>query len=209
MIDNIVLGISWIAAIVYLISQGIHSRISPIVIFIVTFGILYYVPNNLPLEAQIFAAVGVSYFSTLTEKNSSGSIEKFTNVNDDGAAADDHATKVADGGAAADLADNPTDNDSADDDDDDDNEDVIDIGKTIMDTYRSLTPDQVENMTSDTKELMKTQQQLLNTVKDLAPVIGQGKAMLDTFKDYFGGSKEMMQSLKDSGLIGSKKKNKP
>ena len=65
--------------------------------------------------------------------------------------------------------------------------------KTMLESYKSLTPGQVEHMTSDTKELIETQKSLLETVKSLAPVVTQGKEMLDTFKGYFGpDTKDML-----------------
>lgn len=62
----------------------------------------------------------------------------------------------------------------------------LDNFTTFMETYKSLTPDQIETMTSDTQDLISTQQALMETVKSMAPVISQGKEMMDTFKDYFG-----------------------
>ena len=55
-----------------------------------------------------------------------------------------------------------------------------------MESYKSFTPDQLEHMTTDTKELIETQKSLMETVKSLTPVVTQGKEMLDTFKDFFG-----------------------
>ena len=68
-----------------------------------------------------------------------------------------------------------------------------------METYRSLSPDQVESMTSDTKDLISTQKQLMQTVQSLAPVISQGKEMMDTFKDYFGpnGTNDLLKAFKN------------
>lgn len=62
----------------------------------------------------------------------------------------------------------------------------VDNFSTFMETYKSLSPDQIETMTSDTQDLISTQQALMETVKGMAPVIKQGKEMMDTFKDYFG-----------------------
>jgi hypothetical protein len=63
---------------------------------------------------------------------------------------------------------------------------TVDNFSTFMETYKSLSPDQIETMTSDTQDLISTQQALMETVKGMAPVIKQGKEMMDTFKDYFG-----------------------
>jgi hypothetical protein len=75
----------------------------------------------------------------------------------------------------------------------------VDNFSTFMETYKSLTPGQIETMTSDTKDLIKTQQSLMETVKSLAPVISQGREMMDTFKDYFGpnAQQDMMKAVLD------------
>jgi DNA-binding transcriptional regulator GbsR (MarR family) len=75
----------------------------------------------------------------------------------------------------------------------------VEAFETFMKGYKSLTPDQVENMTHDTKELIATQKSLMNTVKSLSPIVVQGKEMLDTFKDYFGNGSSASQIL-NSGV---------
>jgi hypothetical protein len=78
---------------------------------------------------------------------------------------------------------------------------VVDVNKTIMSSISSLTPTQIESMTSDTKELIQTQKSLLETVKQLAPVVSQGREMLETFKGYFGNTNDLVSMLKsDSSL---------
>ena len=89
-----------------------------------------------------------------------------------------------------------------DKDDDDDNEpNYVDTFSTFMETYKSLTPGQIETMTSDTKDLIATQKSLMETVKSLAPVITQGREMMDTFKDYFGPNshQDLMKAFKGGG----------
>jgi hypothetical protein len=90
-----------------------------------------------------------------------------------------------------------------DGDDDDDDDDHVDSFSTFMETYRSLSPDQVESMTTDTKDLISTQKALMETVQNLAPVISQGKEMMDTFKDYFGpnGTNDLMQAFKSKKTV--------
>ena len=74
----------------------------------------------------------------------------------------------------------------------------VDNFSTFMETYKSLTPDQIETMTTDTQDLISTQQALMTTVKSMTPVIAQGKEMMDTFKDYFGpsSSSELLKAFK-------------
>lgn len=85
-------------------------------------------------------------------------------------------------------------------DSDNDSDDHVDSFSTFMETYRSLSPDQVESMTTDTKDLISTQKALMETVQNLAPVISQGKEMMDTFKDYFGpnGTSDMLKAFNTS-----------
>ena len=78
-----------------------------------------------------------------------------------------------------------TSNNGDDHQDSDENEtNYVDTFSTFMETYKSVTPGQIETMTADTKDLIATQKSLMETVKSLAPVISQGREMMDTFKDY-------------------------
>jgi hypothetical protein len=43
-------------------------------------------------------------------------------------------------------------------------------------------------MTKDTQELINTQKQLMSTLNTLKPLITDGKQMMDTFQNYFGGN---------------------
>jgi hypothetical protein len=82
-----------------------------------------------------------------------------------------------------------------------DKDSFIDVGKTFLQAYKSLTPGQIETMTTDTKELIDTQKNLLETIKTLAPIVTEGKKMLDTFKDYFGDHTSVIQQLKSASDI--------
>jgi hypothetical protein len=76
-------------------------------------------------------------------------------------------------------------NDDDDDDDDDDDEPYIDAGSTFLKAYKKLDQKQIEGMTKDTKELISTQKNLMETLKTLGPVVTEGKKVLDTFTNYF------------------------
>lgn len=76
-------------------------------------------------------------------------------------------------------------NDNNSDEDEEDREPYIDAGSTFLQAYKKLDPKQIEGMTKDTKELIETQKNLMDTVKQLAPVINEGKKVLDTFTNYF------------------------
>jgi hypothetical protein len=81
---------------------------------------------------------------------------------------------------------------------------MVDVNKTIMSSISSLTPTQIESMTSDTKELIQTQKSLLETVKQLAPVVSQGREMLETFKGYFGNTNDLVSMLKSDSSVMTK-----
>lgn len=91
-------------------------------------------------------------------------------------------------------------NNDDDDDVNDEEENYVDTFSTFMETFKSLTPGQIETMTTDTKDLIETQKTLMETVKSLAPVITQGKEMMDTFKDYFGpnSQQDLLKAFKTS-----------
>ena len=89
------------------------------------------------------------------------------------------------------------------DDDDDDDEDGInsesftddsgegvtepylDVGRSFLEAYKNLSPKQIEGLTFDTKELLTTQQKLIETLNNIGPTLKEGKNILDTFKNYF------------------------
>jgi hypothetical protein len=64
----------------------------------------------------------------------------------------------------------------------------MDIGSTIMNAYKKMDPAQVQQMTSDTKELMATQKQLMETISMLGPQVQQGAELIKSFKGMFGGN---------------------
>lgn len=64
----------------------------------------------------------------------------------------------------------------------------IDVGTTILHAYRKLDPEQVMQMRKDTKELMETQKNLIETLASLGPQVQQGAQLIETFKKTFGGN---------------------
>lgn len=64
----------------------------------------------------------------------------------------------------------------------------IDMGTTIMDAYKKMKPAQIAQMQADTKELMETQQQLIQTLSMLGPQVQQGAELIKTFQGMFGGN---------------------
>lgn len=69
----------------------------------------------------------------------------------------------------------------------DDPEYHLDAGTTFLNAYKSLKPDQLSAMSKDTMDLINTQKQLMTTLNTLKPLISDGKQMMDTFQNYFGG----------------------
>ena len=64
----------------------------------------------------------------------------------------------------------------------------IDAGTTILHAFQKLKPEQVLQMREDTKELMETQKQLVETLASLGPQIKQGADLMHSFQDMFGGN---------------------
>ena len=84
----------------------------------------------------------------------------------------------------------------------DDEDYHLDAGTTFLNAYKSLNPDQISAMTKDTQELINTQKQLMTTLTTLKPLISDGKQMMDTFQNYFGGGG--LEGLGDLGKIAEK-----
>ncbi len=114
----------------------------------------------------------------------------------DGDAGGDGDGEDADDGADADGADDADDGDGDDDatgddgddgagDDNDNQENYVDAGTTFINAYKSLDKKAISGMTNDTKELINTQKNLMDTLKTLGPVVTEGKKVLDTFTNYF------------------------
>lgn len=64
----------------------------------------------------------------------------------------------------------------------------IDAGTTILHAFQKLNPQQVLQMRDDTKELMETQKQLVETLASLGPQIKQGAQLVQSFQTMFGGN---------------------
>ena len=70
---------------------------------------------------------------------------------------------------------------------DEDEEAHMDAGTTILHAFQKLKPDQVMAMRNDTKELMETQKQLVETLGALGPQVKQGAELVNSFKSMFSG----------------------
>lgn len=61
----------------------------------------------------------------------------------------------------------------------------VDIGTSFLEAYKNLDSNQIDLMTKDTKKLISTQKTLMSTLENLAPIVKEGKTIIDTFKGYF------------------------
>lgn len=80
----------------------------------------------------------------------------------------------------------------------------LDVGTTFINAYKSLKPDQVAAMTKDTQELIDTQKQLMSTLNSLKPLMTDGKQIMDTFQNYFGGTTDISDLTKLAEKFSSK-----
>lgn len=65
----------------------------------------------------------------------------------------------------------------------------IDVGTTLMNALNSLKPDQVKQMTEDTRKLMETQKSLMGMLTTMKPMLQDGREMMNTFGEMFGDKK--------------------
>jgi len=61
----------------------------------------------------------------------------------------------------------------------------IDAGTTVINALKALKPDQIQAMTQDTKQLIETQKALMGMLQSFAPMVSEGKQMMDTFGTMF------------------------
>jgi hypothetical protein len=62
----------------------------------------------------------------------------------------------------------------------------IDVGTTLMNAMNALKPDQVKAMTNDTRQLLETQKSLMGMLKDMKPMLQDGKNLMEQFTGMFG-----------------------
>lgn len=73
----------------------------------------------------------------------------------------------------------------------------IDTRGSFLENYKALTPIQVKGLNKDTKNLINTQKQLIETLKNMGPALKDGKQILDTFKGYFGANQDLGKAAKN------------
>jgi hypothetical protein len=62
----------------------------------------------------------------------------------------------------------------------------IDVGTTVANALNALKPEQISEMTKDTKQLIETQKSLMTMLQSVAPMVNEGKQMMETFSSMFG-----------------------
>lgn len=62
----------------------------------------------------------------------------------------------------------------------------IDVGTTLMNALNGLKPDQVKQMTEDTRKLLETQKSLMGMLSTMKPMLTDGKQLMETFGEMFG-----------------------
>ena len=80
-------------------------------------------------------------------------------------------------------------------DEDEEEEYFIDSKGSFLDNYKSLGPEQIKGLNKDTQSLIKTQKQLIETLKNMGPALKDGKEILDTFKNYFGKEDDISKMM--------------
>ena len=61
----------------------------------------------------------------------------------------------------------------------------IDAGTTVLNALNNLKPDQIKQMTVDTKQLIETQKSLMGMLQTFQPMMQEGKQMMSTFQQMF------------------------
>jgi len=62
----------------------------------------------------------------------------------------------------------------------------VDQGTTLMNALNGLKPEQINAMTSDTKQLLETQKSLMGMLDSLAPMMKESGSLLNMFQNMFG-----------------------
>ena len=134
-------------------------------------------PLSIPAEEIYIPEVTVEGFKS--KKSKKKRKEKFSNKKDD---------------FVDNMKENYENTDSAENEEENE-EFFLDTKGSFMENYKSLTPKQVKGLNKDTQNLIKTQKQLIETLKNMGPALKDGKEILDTFKNYFGDEKDMSKLL--------------
>ena len=89
------------------------------------------------------------------------------------------------------------DEDEVGEEDEDVEEFNLDSKGSFYENYQSLTPKQVKGLNKDTRNLIKTQKSLIETLNNMGPALKDGRQILDTFKNYFGSEQDIGTAMKN------------
>tara|TARA_B100001989_G_C24518235_1_gene454381 strand:+ start:632 stop:1249 length:618 start_codon:yes stop_codon:yes gene_type:complete len=79
--------------------------------------------------------------------------------------------------------------------DDDQEEFTLDKNGSFYENYKSLSKKQIKGLNKDTKNLINTQKQLIETLNNMGPALKDGKQIMDTFKNYFGSDTDINNAM--------------
>ena len=65
---------------------------------------------------------------------------------------------------------------------------VLNKKESFKSILGSLNSSEISSLNTDTKALIDTQKQLMETLQSMGPALKEGKTILDTFKNYFNDS---------------------
>lgn len=65
---------------------------------------------------------------------------------------------------------------------------LLDAGSTLLKAMSSFKPEQITAMSSDTKQLLETQKNLMGMLNQMRPVLADGRELLNTFSGMFGNN---------------------
>ena len=66
--------------------------------------------------------------------------------------------------------------------------DKLNAKESFQTILNSLKSTEISSINNDTKALIDTQKQLMETLQSMGPALKEGKTILDTFKNYFNDS---------------------
>ena len=115
---------------------------------------------------------------------------------------EDYEDEDEDDGEEDDEDEDDGEEDDEDEDDGEEDEDVeeefnLDSKGSFYENYQSLTPKQVKGLNKDTRNLIKTQKSLIETLNNMGPALKDGRQILDTFKNYFGSEQDIGAAMKN------------
>ena len=82
----------------------------------------------------------------------------------------------------------PVDSDDSEQEDFEPRNNKINAKESFQTILNSLKSTEISSLNNDTKALIDTQKQLMETLQSMGPALKEGKTILDTFKNYFNDS---------------------